>query len=332
MVCLTTPREIEKQSASAEETMREKSEVLTEDSLDKTASAMPNGDQHVPWTQIRRNPGFLLFGILLLGINEHFLRQLAAFSLKNEFSSHILLIPFISGWLLFRNKQWLNRSANGRVIGCLIAATGVAFSIYAIAKENLTEQDYLALRTFALLLIWFGGFLFFYGISSFRSALFPLLFLILLVPIPTGLHQSIVAHLQQGSTEMSAWLFSLTGTPYFREGTYFQLPSLNINIAPQCSGIRSSLALFITMLLAAHLMLKTGWKRVLLVLLAIPLAMLKNAIRITALSLLAIHVDMRIMTKSSLHQEGGILFFLLALLIMMPVLFLLRRSEGPTFP
>ena len=81
-------------------------------------------------------------------------------------------------------------------------------------------------------------------------------------------------------------------------------------------------------MLAAYLMLRTGWKRVLLVLLALPLAMLKNAIRITTLSLLAIHFDMRILTNSDLHREGGILFFLLALLIMMPILFALRRSEG----
>jgi exosortase len=207
--------------------------------------------------------------------------------------------------------------------------SGVILSIIDyIDMTGVETSDRLSIRTLFLLIILLGTYLFFCGRIAFKKAIFPIFLLVFMIPIPESVLSGTVEVLRQGSTQMTAWLFYLTGTPYFREGTYFQLPSLNINIAPQCSGIRSSLALFITMLLAAHLMLKTGWKRVLLVLLAIPFAMLKNAIRITALSLLAIHVDMRILTKSSLHQEGGILFFLLALLIMMPVLFFLRRSES----
>ena len=101
-------------------------------------------------------------------------------------------------------------------------------------------------------------------------------------------------------------------------------------MAPQCSGIRSSLALVITSVLAGHMFLKTGWKKWALVLAVIPVTMLKNGIRIVTLSLFAVYVDKRILTDSALHTDGGILFFVLALLLMAPILFVLRRSEkGP---
>jgi len=112
-----------------------------------------------------------------------------------------------------------------------------------------------------------------------------------------------------------------------REGIVFHLPNISISVAPQCSGIRSSLALVITSVLAGHMFLKKGWNKTLLVLAVIPITMLKNGIRIVTLSLFAVYVDKRVLTDSALHTDGGIVFFILALFLMAPILFVLRRSE-----
>jgi exosortase/archaeosortase family protein len=87
------------------------------------------------------------------------------------------------------------------------------------------------------------------------------------------------------------------------------------------------MALVITAVLAGHMFLKTGWKKWALVLAVLPVTMFKNGIRIVTMSLFAVYVDKRILTSSALHTDGGILFFILALLLMAPVLFVLRRSE-----
>lgn len=68
------------------------------------------------------------------------------------------------------------------------------------------------------------------------------------------------------------------------------------------------MALFITATVAGHLFLKTGWKKVLLALVSIPIAMFKNGIRIVSLTLLGAYADPRIL-QSDLHREGGIPFF-----------------------
>jgi exosortase/archaeosortase family protein len=102
---------------------------------------------------------------------------------------------------------------------------------------------------------------------------------------------------------------------------------MSVEVAPQCSGIRSGLALFITALLASYLFLDSWWRRIILVLCVFPITMFKNGIRITTLTLLGTYVDPRIL-QSSLHREGGIPFFILALLLMAPILYWLRKSEN----
>ena len=72
---------------------------------------------------------------------------------------------------------------------------------------------------------------------------------------------------------------------------------------------------------------QTTWKKILLVLLVVPITMLKNGIRIVTLSVLAVYVD-RGFLESSLHRDGGIVFFILALCLLAPILFVLRKSEN----
>ncbi len=132
--------------------------------------------------------------------------------------------------------------------------------------------------------------------------------------------------LQVGSTEFTNILLTLTGVPFFRKGFVFDLAGMSVEVAKQCSGIRSSLALLITALLAGHLFLNTGWKKAILALSIFPIAMFKNGIRIVTLTLLGTYVDPRIL-QSSLHREGGIPFFIVALLLLAPVLYFLRKTE-----
>jgi exosortase len=111
-----------------------------------------------------------------------------------------------------------------------------------------------------------------------------------------------------------------------REGVVFHLSNLSVEVAPECSGIRSALAIFIIAVLAGNMFLKTYWKRIVLAVCAVLIAMFKNGIRILTLSLLGNYVDTRVL-ESSLHREGGIPFFAVALILLAPVLFLLRKTE-----
>jgi len=211
---------------------------------------------------------------------------------------------------------------------CIRDRTGlVAISWVAATLASGTGPVYwLTLVVGAMLGAWVAGFAACYGTPAFRTGLFPLLFLVFAVPIPSTFVDTAVMLLKSGSAHVVAALFSLTGTPFHRTGYVFALPAFRIEIADECSGIRSSLALVMTTVLAGQLFLTTTWKRMLVVLVAVPFAVIKNGIRIAALSLLAMHVDPGFMT-GRLHHEGGIVFFLIALALLTPLFLILQTTE-----
>src|SRR5205814_9364648 len=108
-----------------------------------------------------------------------------------------------------------------------------------------------------------GGF-FFLGRSWMAAAAFPFAFLIFIVPLPAAFVDTLETASKLASTEAADLFFNITGTPVLREGTIFQLPDITIQVGQECSGIRSSLVLIMTSLVAANLFLKTPWRRAVL--------------------------------------------------------------------
>ena len=177
-----------------------------------------------------------------------------------------------------------------------------------------------------LVIFWLAGFILCYGTRAFRAGAFPLLFLLLTVPIPDSLLDKPISGVQFGSTEVCSLIFSLLRVPFVRKGFEFHLAYTDIVVAKECSGIHSTLAIFIISLIAGYLYVHTAWKKVMLVLLALPIVCVTNGLRIAVLTLLAEYVDPRIL-DSSLHRRGGIIFFLLGLLLLFAILQLLRKGE-----
>ena len=130
----------------------------------------------------------------------------------------------------------------------------------------------------------------------------------------------------QQATHIAYVLLKLTGMPIYKNDVFFTLPGLVVEVAPECSGIRSGISLLILCLLAGNVVLHSWPKKLALVLTAIPILMFKNALRIGTLSFLAVRIDHRILT-SRLHREGGIPFFVVGLLLMYPILQYLIKSE-----
>jgi len=275
-----------------------------------------------------KNILFLAFNILVGAICHGPLKELITLSFRNELYSHIILIPLISGYFLFlRRKSWLAEGNYSYFWGLILIIFGMGMYFLAIDQETtFNRNDYLSLMIFSAVTFWIGAFVFSYGIKSFRTNLFPLLFLFFLVPIPTLIVETVILILQIGSTEVSFAFFKVTDVPILREGFTFHLSGISIEVAKQCSGIRSTIALFITSVIGGHLFLQTGWKKLLLNLSIFPITVVKNGLRIVTLTLLGNYVDVRIL-GSELHKSGGIPFFIVALALLAPVLWALRKSE-----
>ena len=279
-----------------------------------------------------RNFYFTLCVLLATVMMAWPLRALMNYALnrENTHASQIVLIPFISAALIYINRESIFRSVHYSVVpAALVLIPGLLLLIAGkTVGAGMEEGNYLALMTASTVVLWLGCFLFFYGGTAFRAAIFPLLFMAFFIPIPGPLLNATVTVLQRGSAEMAFVILKLTGTPVFRESAYvIRLPDLLIEVAPECSGIRSGISLLISGLLAGHLFLRSTWRRIFLVIAAVPVLLFKNGLRIATLSFLAVHVDKRILT-SELHREGGIPFFVLGLLILYPVLAILIKTEN----
>jgi exosortase len=138
----------------------------------------------------------------------------------------------------------------------------------------------------------------------------------------------IVTVLQHASAEVSDVIFKMSGVPYHRSGLVFEFSNVAVQVAEQCSGIRSSLSLFILSLVTGYLFLRTVSRRVVLGVAVFPITVVKNALRIMTITLLANQVDMRFLTDHWIHRSGGLPFFAAALMLLIPLVWMLRRSEA----
>lgn len=256
------------------------------------------------------------------------LSRFVHYALSNDNASHAVLIPAICIWIIFLERQRIFATLDSDVRSALLfflpgCAATAAYFIYG---RRLSELNQLSLCILTLILLWIAGFAFFFGRSALQRARFPFTFLLFTIPIPDFLLDRTIYFLQKGTTEIAAVLFDWSGVPVLRDGFVFHLARVNIEVARECSGIRSSLALIILAILVAHFYLRTFWRQVLLVLAGLFVMILKNAIRIVALTLLASYVDPGFL-YGNLHREGGVVFFLIGLAILAPLLWWLERSE-----
>lgn len=265
--------------------------------------------------------------ILTLGLGP-WLWPLLTFSLKIDLYSHIILIPAVSVYLLWvKREQLVGGSRPLWYWAWLPFGLGAGALGLQIWGGLTAVPDVMASAAFTyVMFLWAAGFVT-VGRTNLRVVAFPFVFLLAMVPFPVALENSIESILQHGSAECAYWLFRIAGTTVYREGLVFHLPSITMEVAPQCSGIRSSLVLFIVSLVGGQMFLTSNWRRLILVLAVLPLALLRNGFRVFTLGELCEKVGPH-MIDSWVHHRGGPIFFALSLIPFMGLVWWLMRGEA----
>jgi exosortase C (VPDSG-CTERM-specific) len=283
--------------------------------------------------QRRRLGGFCAYLAVVILLFGPSLLRLAAHANQESLHSHVVLVPFITAYLLIINRRALPTTYTTSIAGALVmAAAGVSGLAAATALDGqLSLNDSLALTTFAWAsFVAAGGFLFL-GRRWMSAASFAMAFLFFTIPLPDAAAYWLERASVLASAEATSWLFHLTGALVIRQGTVFELPGIVLRVGQECSGIRSSWVLFITSVLASHLILEMRWRRALLVAFVFPLAIVRNAFRIFVIAMLCVHVG-PYMIQSEFHRRGGPLFFGLSLIPLFLVVIWLRRGEQRPVP
>jgi exosortase len=248
------------------------------------------------------------------------------YALTDENASHILIIPFLVAWLLFLDRERMAHTSLDLKSASMVAIPAVTLA--AVVAFGLVGQG-MALRgwilSFVLLVI--SGFIAIFGIRCFQSDWFPFAMLGFLIPLPDPVLNRLIYVLQAGSADVAEKIFDWTGVPALRDGFIFHLPRLSIEVAQECSGIRSSIALLILALLVAYFSFSKFWKKAVFLIAGLLMMIVKNGVRIATLTILASYVNPDFLF-GRLHREGGVVFFLIGLALLLPVYWFLRRGEA----
>jgi exosortase len=231
---------------------------------------------------------FIAIGIAVFTSIPPYLRLMRSPS-AFEFYGHIPLIPLVSLiLLLIRRKEIFRGSPSYSPFGLVLTATGVG-GLVARGLFPAEAGIYASLCVLSALSFLWGSYFLCFGKGGSPKAFFPLAFLAFAIPVPSFLMILFIKVLTLGSVIVTRLVFDLVRVPLIQDGPVFYLPGFFIKVAQECSGIRSSLALMITTVLASHAFLRGFWRQLLLISLVVPVAIFKNAIRIVMLSSLVFH-------------------------------------------
>lgn len=196
--------------------------------------------------------------------------------------SHGFLIPLVSLYLLYDRRHRLAEiQPQGAWSGLILI--GIGLSVLVMGRLSM---EYFTTRV-SLLIVIAGSVLLLLGKDYLKSTLFPIAYLIFMIPIPSFLMDKLTFPLQLIASTLSASALNVIGIPVLREGNILELANTSLEVAEACSGIRSMLSLLALAVIFAYFNQKSLGKRIILVLSGIPIAVIANTARVTGTGVLA---------------------------------------------
>jgi exosortase len=169
-----------------------------------------------------------------------------------------------------------------------------------------------------------GSVLFLFGRARLRVLLFPLAFLLLMVPLPALIFNQIAFPLQLLASHVGEQTITAMDIPILREGNVLILANATLEVAEACSGIRSLVSLFTLGIVFGYFADRRLWVRAVIALSAIPVAILANGLRVASAGVAA-HKFGTAGVEGLFHEFSGWVVFLIAFLMMLGLQRLLQR-------
>lgn len=251
-----------------------------------------------------------IVGATILWLYAPTLRHLVTQWWHDPNFSHGFVVPLFSVYVLWKRR---NQLAHIPSRPSWLGLPVLAFGICALMVGQLGAE--LFLSRFSLLLVVAGVTLLLFGWTLFKATLFPLAVLVLMIPLPTILFNQITFPLQLLASGVASAVLPLFGVPVLREGNIIHLPSLALEVADACSGIRSLVSLITLAVIYGYLTEKRVWRRCLLVLASVPIAILANSFRIIGTGLLVQYWNPD-KAEGYFHASWGWITFAVSLLML----------------
>ena len=237
--------------------------------------------------------------------------------------SHGFLIPLVSLYFVYERRKQLSAlspSSNWAGLGLMLIGV-LLFLLGNLATEYFTMR-------FSILVVFGGIVLFLLGKQYFKALLFPIVFLIFMIPIPSILMDRITFPMQLFASKVAAMSLYWIGIPVLREGNVMLLANTSLEVAEACSGIRSLISLLALSVVFAYISQKATWKRIFLFLSTFPIAIIANAARVSGTGILA-HYYGDSVAQGFFHGFSGWILFVVAFICLFAFGAILTRVNYP---
>lgn len=239
------------------------------------------------------------------------LGQLVQIWYTNEDYSHGFLIIPISAILLWMRRESLASDRHEPSLKWGIPLLIVALLLYmgALLAEIATVAAVSMILAIVAITICYFGF------DMVKKALFPLCFLLFMVPIPAQIYADVTQPLQRFVSQITVFVVDLAGIPIWRDGNIIHLPNATLQVVEACSGLRSMISL--SALSALYALTARGYvNRILVFAAAVPISIAVNAFRVSATAYLTYHFGKEKAVEGLAHELLGISVFVLSLVLL----------------
>lgn len=269
--------------------------------------------------------------VVLIAVFSPVLLAMGSLAWHSDLFSYVLLIPAAVALLIWwRADVVLTAPVRpawpAASVLALVGGGVIALRFASPPSAALPAPDQLAGSMLAFVLLLMAVAFACFGTAVLARIAGPVAMLVFLIPFPSNWEMTLETFLQHGSAMMAEPMFALWGTPLLRDDLIFRLPGIALQVAPECSGIHSTVVLFITSVIASLLLLQRPWTRLVLILAVVPLALMRNGLRVFVIGQLCVDYGNH-MLHSWVHTHGGKLFFALSMFPLLALVIALMRWE-----
>lgn len=249
------------------------------------------------------------------------LEQLLLAILHREGSSHGIFVPFISAYLLWRDRKAL------QALPQQTAVAGLFIAVFAIALHHTTQQNSLQYQAILFFIFLCGIIIFFFGTKIFNQVRFAIFFLATAIPLPTDIYDIIGSTVRSITLKGSLYVIKIFDIPMHNDGIFIYLPDITLKVARSCSGIRYLISYIVFGLLYAYLTRKGNIARIAVILSTIPMAIIAGIIRLSAITLAAYYIDPSMANYTPHVLLSWLVFSLVLCMALILDRFLRQRSN-----
>jgi exosortase len=279
-------------------------EVQTEHVETEPSSGRESALQAVPLWQLG------VLAALLVWLYSSTVRHLVGQWWHDPNFSHGFFVPLFSAFVIWQERDRLAKILpRPSWAGVIVLLTGLMMLIVGrLGAEIFLDRS-------SMLLVLAGVLILLVGWNLFRAVLFPWVFLLLMIPVPTIILNQITFPLQLLASQVAAAILPVLGVPVLREGNVMNLAAMPLEVAAACSGIRSLMSLVTLAIIYGYFMEKHPWVRWFLALAAIPITVAANDVRIVGTGLLVQYWNPEA-AEGYFHASWGLIIFVISLLML----------------